>query len=156
MTMQAKSATPRIDIERAARQALSGKKPNPDLLKHGFPFTPGGWNIVIEPLEPREITDGGLIIADISQEAESFQITIGRVLKAGPTSMQGRTSSGIDLSVFTEDIKCPADLIGKFVIYQRFAGHQLKLRRTGQKIIVMDITELLGVTDDPDAFKFYV
>jgi hypothetical protein len=143
-------------VERAARQALREVAPAPDLLRDGFPFTPALWMIVIEPLKPRTMSDGGLEVVDLSQEAESFQITVGRVLKAGPASMEGKTSSGIELANFTADIKTPSDLIGKHVIYQRHVGQELTFRKTGQTIKVMKVTDLLGVTDDPNVWKFYI
>lgn len=143
-------------VERAARQAIRDEKPKPDLLKDGFPFSPGLWNIVVEPLEPRKMSDGGIEVVDLSQQAEGFQMTIGRVLKAGPQSMHGKTSSGIDLSNFLEGVTTREQLIGLFVIYQLHTGQTMTLRRTGQKIIVMKVTDLLGVTEEPDAWKFYI
>lgn len=144
-------------IDRAARNALREvAKPAPDLLKDGFPFTPALWMIVIEPLKPRTMSDGGLEVVDLSQEAEGFQITVGRVLKAGPAAMQGKTTSGIELSNFIEGIHTAAQLIGKYVIYQQHVGMELTFRKTGQKIRVMKVTDLLGATDDPNCWKFYI
>jgi len=144
-------------VDRAARRALSDvAHQEPDLLVDGFPFTPGLWNIVVEPLKPRTMSDGGIEVVDVSQEAESYQVTVGRVLKAGPSALEGKTSSGIELANFAPGIRSPEDLIGKFVIYQCHVGQQLTIRRTDQKLKVMKITDLLGVTDDPYAWKFYI
>lgn len=144
-------------VDRAARSALVDRdRPLPDLLVDGFPFTPALWMIVVEPLKPRSVSDGGIEIAEISQEAEGFQMTVGRILKAGPAAMQGRTTSGIDLSNFTADIHSNEQLIGKYVIYQRHTGQVLKLRKTDQTVVVMKLTDLLGITDDPHAWRFYI
>ena len=143
-------------VEAAARGALRDLDPPPDLFTTGFPFTPALWMIVVEPLQPREESDGGIAVVDLSQEAEAFQMTVGRVLKAGPASFDGQTTGGVKLSNFTADIQKPDDLIGKYVVYQKHVGQELTLRKTGQVVKVMKATELLGVTDDPYAWKFYI
>ena len=143
-------------VEAAARGALRDMKPPPDLFEAGFPFTPALWMIVIEPLRPREESDGGIAVVDLSQEAEEFQMTVGRVLKAGPASMDGQTTGGVRLNNFTADIQTPADLIGKYVVHHRHVGQELTLRKTGQVVKVMKVTELLGITEDPYAWKFYI
>ena len=143
-------------VEAAARGALRDEKPPPDLLTAGFPFTPSFWNIVIEPLEPRDTSDGGVFVVDLSKEAEEFQMTVGRVLKCGPTAMQGTTTSGIKLSDFVPGITDIAQLLGKYVVYQRHVGQDLVLRKTGQTVKVMHLTNVIGVTEDPYAWKFYI
>lgn len=144
-------------VERAAREALRKEDPAPpDLLLEGIPFVPALWNIVVEPLVPRTTSDGGIEVVDISQEAESYSVTVGRVLRAGPEAMKGKTAAGIDLSNFTADIHTAEELIGKHVVYKHHVGQKLTLRKTGQEVKVMAITDLLGVTQDPDAWKFYI
>ena len=155
---QSRQSDPRTSelVDRAAREALRQAKPKPDLLKEGFPFEPGLWNIVVEPIEPKEETEGGIVLSALSQEAEAFQITCGRVLKCGPACMEGKTTSGIELCNFLPDIKTPAQLLGVNVMFQLHTGMSLYLRKTGQRIIVMKVTDLLGRTDDPQAWRFYV
>jgi len=144
-------------VDRAARGALREVEARiPDLLVDGIPFTPALWMIVIEPLKPRTVTDGGIEVVDVSQEAEGYQVTVGRVLSAGPASMEGKTTSGINLANFTADIQTPAQLVGKYVMYQRHVGQDLRLRKTDQVVKVMKVTDLLGVTSDPYAWKFYI
>lgn len=144
-------------VERAARDALRAVGPRePDLLLDGFPFTPAHWMIVVEPLKPRNRSDGGIEVVDVSQEAEAYSVTVGRILKAGPTSMEGRTTAGIELCKFTDDITKREQLIGIHVIYQHHIGMTLTLRKTGQVVKAMKITDLLGVTEDPHAWKFYI
>jgi hypothetical protein len=144
-------------VERAARAAMRGRPDDePDLLTEGFPFEPALWMIVIEPIKPRELSDGNIVTVGISQEAEEFQITVGRVLKAGPGALDGKTTAGLELSKFLPGINTPEQLIGKYVIYKRHVGQDLILRKTGQTIKVMVVTDLLGVTSDPNAWKFYI
>lgn len=144
-------------VDRAARAALREVKHDTrDLLKDGFPFEPASWHIVVEPQEPRVMSDGGIMAPVASQEAEAFQNTVGRVLKCGPAAMEGRTTGGIELSNFLPGISRPAQLIGKFVLFQSHVGQLFTLRRTDQSIRVIKLAEILGVTDDPNAWKFYL
>lgn len=148
---------PRLLVDRAARQALRAPASlEPDLLIDGIPFTPALWMIVVEPLKPRSKSDGGIEVVDVSQEAESYSVTVGRVLKAGPASMEGKTTGGVELCNFTKDIRTPEALIGQYVVYQHHVGQPLTLRKTGQVVKAMKITDLLGVTEDPHAWKFYI
>lgn len=144
------------DIDRLARNALRETKPKPDLFATGFPFDPGWVNIVVEPIEPRTVSDGGIETVTVSQEAEAIQCTVARVLKAGPAAMEGTTASGIKLGNFHKNIQTPEDLVGKFVVYQLHCGQEMTLRKTGQRIRVLKVTDLLGITDDPQAWKFYI
>lgn len=156
--MQRDTATARTSalVDQAARRALRESKPKPDLLKDGFPFNPGLWNIVVEPIEAKEESVGGILLAPVSTEAEGYQITCGRILKAGMACMEGKTTSGIELCHFLPHAQTPEQLIGLHVMYQLHTGASLYLRGTGQRIIVMKVTDLLGETSDPDAWKFYV
>src|SRR6266852_3006504 len=95
-------------VERAARAALREKVQLPDLLLDGIPFMPAYWYVIVEPLKPRTMSDGGLEVVDLSQEAEGYQMTVGRVLNCGPAAFEGRTTSGIDLSRFTNEISSAA------------------------------------------------
>lgn len=143
-------------VDRAARDALREEIPLPDLLLDGLPFEPALWNVVVEPIVPRTVSDGGIVVVDVSREAEGFQVTVGRVLACGPAAFEGKTSSGIDLSNFTRGIRSAEQLVGKSVVWKRYAGLELTLRDTGQMVRVMAITDFLGVTDKPDAWKFYI
>lgn len=153
---QQRTAATNALVEAAARGALRALEPLPDLLTQGFPFTPAYWMVVVEPLQPREESDGGIAVVDLSQEAESYQMTVGRVLKVGPAAMDGQTTGGVKLDNFTAAIRKPEDLIGKYVVYQKHVGQELVLRKTGQVIKVMKTTDLLGDTEDPYAWKFYI
>ena len=149
------AAPPVSATDRAVRKALNAKA-SVDLLTEGIPFTPALWMIVVEPLEPRSISDGGIEVVEVSVEAEGHQVTVGRVLACGMAAFEGKTTAGIELRHFLPDVSEPAHLIGRHVIYQQHVGQILKLRRTGQEIKVMRLTDLLGVTADPHAWKFYI
>lgn len=149
-------AKAKIDIDRLARDAKKDLAAKPDLLKDGFPFEPAWIWIVVEPRTPKTMSAGGILHVEVSQTAETYQASIGRVLKAGPASMDGKTTSGIDLNKFLPGITTREQLIGKWVIYQQHTGMRLRLAKTDQVIMVMKVTDLLGASDEPDAWKFYL
>ena len=150
-------------IERAARDALreAAGEPEltagePELTAADVPFEPALWMILVVPLKPRRKSDGGIEVVDVSQEAEGFQNTVGRVIAAGPAAFEGKTTSGIELSHFTREISTPEQLLGRYVMYQRNVGQELTLRRSGEVVKVLKVTEVLGVTNNPHAWKFYI
>lgn len=148
-----------IDVDRIAQAAIAEEQPKPDLLKTGIPLRVGSFYIAVEPITPSQFSAGNhgarILTAAITQEAESYQITIGRVLQCGPTAFDGKTESGIELGHFLPDITCAEDLIGKYVIFRKHTGQKLTLRASGQDIRLMTLDEFLGVTDDPTAWRFW-
>ena len=146
-------------VDRAVQRALKEKEAEErpyDLLKDGFPFTPSLWHIVIGPVPPRTHSEGGIEVIDSSQEAEAYQKTVGQVLKCGPLAFEGKTASGQELRYFAPGIQQPNELIGKFVVHQSNVGQIFRLRHSDQVIKVILLEQILGVTDDPDAWKFYI
>lgn len=143
-------------VDRMVQDALRKEEPMPDLLVDGIPFEPALWMIVVEPLRARTVTDGGFVMVATSQEAEDYQVTVGRILSAGPAALDGQTTGGVKLNQFTRDISTPEQLVGIYVAYQRHVGQEMRLRKTDQRVLVMKATDLLGVTKQPDAWKFYI
>jgi co-chaperonin GroES (HSP10) len=144
-----------IDIDQLARQAQRDQV-KVDYLKEKLPLRPIGWQILLEPQEPKKTSAGGIIIADAAQQVEEITITVGRVLRVGPTALQGKTSSGVNLADLDPSIQKVDDLIGMYVIYQRYTGSTITLRRTGKKLLLLTVTELLAIAEDPDELLFYV
>lgn len=136
--------------------ALSVVPPAHDLLRDGFPFEPSLWHIVVGPVPPRKHSEGGIEVVDSAQEAEAYLKTVGQVLKCGPLAFEGKTTSGQELKNFLPGIQSPEALIGNYVIHQSNVGQLFRLRSTRQLIKVMLLEHLLGVTEDPDAWIFYV
>lgn len=147
----------KIDIDAIARKAQrDAKVGNVDLLKAGIPLQMTYWNIVAEPKEPKTTSDGGIELASSVAERQAIQITVARVLACGPGAFAGQTSSGIPLSEMAEGVKCAADLIGKYVIHQKYTGLLLTTRQHQRKLLILTNTEILAITDDPDYWEFYL
>lgn len=148
-----------IDVTRLAANALklvAAARARPDLLKVGIPGAPTLWHIAVEPLTPNEkLGDGTLVKAEMTQEVEKYLTNIGRVISCGPEALVGTTESGCELSHVTDKIRTREDLVGKYVVYMKHSGTRMKLRDYRQDILVLTISEILMVTDDPEAWVAY-
>lgn len=111
-----------------------------------FPLEVASWNILIEMQKPKDRM--GRFIKHIDQiNVEQHLTVVGRVLLCGPTALSGKTESGIPLNELTATIKTPEDLIGKFVICQRYTGNdQFFAPLPGKKLRYITATEILGVS----------
>ena len=117
-----------------------------------FPLEISLWNILIEMVQP-PLKMGILHKTDAQIQAEQWFSVIGRVILCGPSALEGKTASGIELSRFTAGIKDPAALIGKYVIHQRHVGADIWFApMPGKRLKVISATEILGVTDNPTMF----
>lgn len=128
----------RIDLLRIIRE-----KPE------AFPLEVASWNILIEMVKVKDRM--GRFLKHVDQvNQEQYLTTVGRVLLCGPTALTGKTESGIPLELLTATIKTPEDLIGKFVVIQRYTGNELFFAPWPiKKLRYITATEILGVTTNP-------
>lgn len=114
-----------------------------------FPLEVAMWQILIEMQRPKDRM-GRFIKVETQRENEQYLTTVGRVLMVGPTAMSGKTESGIPLDQLTATIKTPEQLIGKYVIIQRYTGNELFFAPWPvKKLRYITATEILGVTTNP-------
>jgi hypothetical protein len=117
-----------------------------------FPIEIALWNILIEMVQP-SLKMGILVKTDAQIQAEQWFSVIGKVILCGPAALEGKTQSGIELSNFTDGIKDPAALVGKYVIHQRHVGADIWFApMPGKRLKVISATEILAVTDNPTMF----
>jgi len=150
-------ATTKIDIDQPARQAAQQK--NFDRVREQLypklPLQPAFWSVLLEPLEPKETSVGGIVLAKPTQDAQKILTTIGRILAIGSLAFTGKTASGLSLS--DEKLKFA---VGDHVLYQRYTGQELYLYSKGQeedrRLVMITDSEILGLVSDPSAFRIYV
>lgn len=114
-----------------------------------FPLEVASWNILIEMVKVKDRM--GRFLKHIDQmNQEQYLTTVGRVLMCGPTALTGKTESGIPLDQLTATIKKPEDLIGKYVVIQRYTGNDLFFAPWPiKKLRYITATEILSVTTNP-------
>lgn len=118
---------------------------NPEIWPHECAL----WGLLIEMVRPKNRM-GRFLKVESQVQAEQYLTVVGRVLQCGPVAMEGKTESGIPLNQLTATIKTPEQLIGKYVIIQRYTGNDLYFApMPGKKLRYITVTEILGVTTVP-------
>jgi co-chaperonin GroES (HSP10) len=136
------------------QSAEERRRPSSQVDYNRFPVRPFNWNLIIEPLKPKETSRGGIYIPEEAQSVEKVQTTVGRVIAVGPTAFTGKSQSGVDMSRFSHTITDPQDLIGRHVIYARYTGSQVKLKG-GKTLLIIDDTNILCDISDPELLVFH-
>lgn len=156
-------ASAKIDIDRIARNATNlQRRGSVDLLSlEKLPIEPWGWQMLVEPLEPVEVSEGGIVLPEESKQADEIQTTVARVLRLGPAALDGLTQSGLKLAKLIPKADgsdtTPEDLIGQYLIFQRYTGYPITLRKYGnKKVLLISVTEVLAGVNDPSGIKFYI
>ena len=108
--------------------------------------SPIGWRIMIQDHKPAKITDGGIHLADESQDHAQFLNYVGRVVELGP-----------------ECYKHPKFLkgepwckVGDWIVFGRYAGQKIKFKGSDIVYRFVNDDEVLGVISDPDEILVYV
>lgn len=135
-------------------------EPVPEFDMSEEPLEVAGWNILIAPLGAKTQSDGGIAFAETTQQAEEIQIKIGKVIGVGPTCMEGKTTSGIELKYLTKSINTPEQLLGKFLMYQAYTGHAVRAKTAtggmGKRLLFITATEVLAVVKNPEQWRHYI
>lgn len=107
------------------------------------------WRVLVEPVPPKT-HEGVIELPEQSQEAERILTTVGRVVQLGHFAYQSRTSAGLHLA---EEPKKPK--VGDYVLFQQYAGQEVHLR-SGHLLRLLNDTEILMWTSDPEEIRIYV
>ena len=91
---------------------------------------PLGDRLVVEPIEPEEVTAGGIVLPETAKEKPQQ----GKVLAAGPGA---RDDEGKRIAM---DVKA-----GDKVLYAKYSGTEFKL--DGKKLLILRESELLAIID---------
>lgn len=111
-----------------------------------FPIEIASWQILIEMKRPKDRM-GRFVKVATQISNEEYLTVVGRVLMVGPTAFEGKTESGVPLNRLTATISTPEDLVGKWIVMQRYTGNDLYFApMPGKKLRIITITEILAVT----------
>lgn len=136
---------------KSVRAAIGELNREPMLEPHEIPLQSILWRILVQPLPPLKANPGGRIeLASQTQQAEEIQTAVGRVLQLGHFAFKSTTQAGLALA---EEPFKPAP--GDFVLYETYAGQEIKLR-SGKKLRILLDTEILAVVNDPNEIRNYV
>lgn len=151
----------KVNVDLAARRALQQnegvrKMTAEEILEI---LEPCMWNLLVEPLKPKEETSGGIILVQEAQQAQEVNTTTALVLACGPTAFDGKTNSGIVLKDLTPKIQKASDLVGKYISFQKFTGQihiLIDNDDEDRKVIVMTNTEVLCIVHKPERIRHYL
>ncbi len=104
------------------------------------------WRLLVTPLKPREVTRGGIVLAQANQEAQDILNFMGKIVAAGPMAGKHERLGG-------DGVNTAAGFpqIGDYVAYGRFAGQRLIHR--GIRLICLNDDEILAVIPNPETVQ---
>ena len=98
---------------------------------------PTGWRLLVMPIQVKEETKGGIIIAQETLDRARAAVQVGYVLKLGPLC-------------YGDEERYPTGPWCKekdWVIFARYAGSRMEIE--GGEIRMLNDDEVLGTIDDP-------
>ncbi len=135
----------------ALKKALAEFNREPMMDPKDVPLQTILWRVLVQPLTPLKTNAGGVIeLAESTQQAEETLCSVGYVLQLGHFAFKSKTAAGLALA---EEPHQPA--VGKYVIYQVYAGQEVKLRN-GRKLRILLDTEILAIAKNIDEIKNYI
>ena len=144
-----------IDQDEAER-ALADKYDLVEMYRRDpalFPIEVSLWHIMIEMIRP-SLKFGGVIEKTPEQlKSEEYLARIGRVIACGPSALEGKTESGIELKNLTASVRRPEDLIGKYIVQMPHTGVDLWFTPLpAKRLKIISVTEIAAVTTNPTMF----
>lgn len=120
------------------------------LYSSPLPIEMSHWNILVEPKRPREMSVGGIIIAQEAIEAENFKTNIGRIIHVGDGAYRSTTTGGIDLK------KLRAPKVGEHIVHKHYSGIEMIMAATGRRLRIMDDVDVVGWVKNPEDWRMYL
>jgi co-chaperonin GroES (HSP10) len=135
----------------ALKTALAEFNREPMMDPKDVPLQTILWRVLVQPLTPLKTNAGGVIeLADSTVQAEETLCSVGCVLQLGHFAFKSKTAAGLALE--EEPFK---PKVGEFVVFQIYAGQEVKLRR-GTKLRILLDTEILAIAKNIDEIKNYI
>ena len=135
----------------ALKKALAEFNREPMMDPKDVPLQTILWRVLVQPLTPLKTNAGGVIeLAESTVQAEETLTSVGYVLQLGHFAFKSKTPAGLALE---EEPFKPA--VGNFVVFQIYAGQEVKLRN-GRKLRILIDTEILAIAKNIDEIKNYI
>lgn len=110
--------------------------------------TPGTWRILVMPVKLKEVTRGGIVLAQQVQDNAAHLTYVGKVIKMGWLAGKHERLGG------TGHVPHPDfPQVGDYVAYGRYAGQQMKFR--GYKLLIINDDEILARVKDPASLQMF-
>lgn len=119
---------------------------NPKAMSLPVTAGPVGWRIMIKDHMPAKITEGGIVLSDLSIDHAGYLNYVGEVVDLGPACYTHPKFMGGD----------PWCKVGDWIVFGRYAGQGLKFKGDDTKYRFVNDDEVLAVISDPDQILVYV
>lgn len=113
-----------------------------------LPVRPVGWRILVEPVEIKRETAGGILLAEEAVKAQEYLRYFGKVVEMGHLSFSE--------DKFKHHPNAPAKpwcSVGQFVAFGKYAGQEIIVNVDGEqkRLRLLNDDEVMAVVDDPTA-----
>ncbi len=112
-------------------------------LEHEMP-TPTGFKMIVELIEPRKVTAGGVHMTDEAIEAQEYMAFMGAVVSMGPLCYKHKKFEGGE----------PWCKLNDWVAFHQNAGQNITVR--GRKFRIINDDHIIAVVPDPSIIRNYV
>lgn len=117
---------------------------------------PSLWRVLIVPVQPKQMSKGGIALPSQTSDAEGYLNYIGRIAAFGPLAGKNEKFLNPDRPPLGEpqprylwDYK-----VGDWVTYGRYAGQRME--KDGVKLVLVNDDEILARIKSPQGFRIYV
>ena len=137
------------DLSKFQKADTGARVAIPSRAKKPFPAeklpTPLGWTILVEMLQPKAQSDGGVFLPDESIDAQEYLRYTGKVISMGPLCFKGERFGGSE----------PWCNVGDWITFGAHSGQTIKT--TDERIFrLVSDDNVKCVIPDPSILKIYV
>ena len=101
------------------------------------------WRVLVAPMKPKEVSKGGIVLAQANIEAQDILNFVGKVVALGPQAGCHERLGG------TGHVPAPDfPKVGDYVAYGRYAGQRLSCM--GVRLLVINDDEILTSVPSPE------
>ena len=126
------------EIKAIKRSSIANELTKYDMvLPDDLPIV-SGYRLLVMPLKAREKTKGGVIITDVTKEADEYAAQVAIVLDMGPAAYA-------DVDKYGPEPWCG---IGSWVLLAKYSGKWFNYK--GSKFKIINDDEVLGVVTAPE------
>lgn len=104
------------------------------------------WRVMVAPVAPKEVSEGGIVLALSNQEAQDILNFVGQVVAVGAAAGKHERLGGNGAAPAQGFPK-----VGDYVAYGRYSGQKMICH--GVKVVVINDDEILATIPNPEAIK---
>jgi co-chaperonin GroES (HSP10) len=110
------------------------------------------WRVLVEPVRPKEQTEGGIVLPESVRSADRSLTCMGRITQVGPLAFKAETKAGLNLGSDPNAVNVRP---GMYALYGQYAGQKV-CTADEREYVVLNDTDILALTDRPGEFVNYL